>query len=205
MTLSWCPPRLVLSLIALSFTAVSSSLLSSPVVAQTASAKPAAREHDHDHEHDHAHEGDSLEQGKHVHGEVTINVALEGNSLAVELNSPALHVVGFERAARSPEEQRIVSEANTWLKSGASIIGVPTTALCRLQSVTYTPPASTAKHPDYRASYLYRCDQPTALAWVELWALRRLKGVEKVEFNLLNGSVQKQLDLDGNPGRVTLR
>ena len=205
MTLRWCPPRLVLSLIALSFTAVSSSLLSSPAVAQTASAKPAAREHDHDHEHDHAHEGDSLEQGKHVHGEVTINVALEGKSLAVELNSPALHVVGFERAARSPEEQRIVSEANTWLKSGAGIIGVPTTALCRLQSVTYTPPASTAKHPDYRASYLYRCDQPTALAWVELWALRRLKGVEKVEFNLLNGSVQKQLDLDGNPGRVALR
>lgn len=205
MTLRWCPPRLVLSLIALSFTAVSSSLLSSPAVAQTASAKPAAREHDHDHEHDHAHEGDSLEQGKHVHGEVTINVALEGNSLAVELNSPALHVVGFERAARSPEEQRIVSEANTWLKSGAGIIGVPTTALCRLQSVTYTPPASTAKHPDYRASYLYRCGQPTALAWVELWALRRLKGVEKVEFNLLNRSVQKQLDLDGNPGRVALR
>lgn len=205
MTLRWCPPRLVLSLIALSFTAVSSSLLLSPAVAQTASAKPAAREHDHDHEHDHAHEGDSLEQGKHVHGEVTINVALEGNSLAVELNSPALHVVGFERAARSPEEQRVVSEANTWLKSGAGIIGVPTTALCRLQSVTYTPPASTAKHPDYRASYLYRCDQPTALAWVELWALRRLKGVEKVEFNLLNGSVQKQLDLGGNPGRVALR
>jgi hypothetical protein len=199
MTLRWCPPRLVLSLIALSFTAVSSSLLSTPAIAQTSTAKPAAREHDH------SHEGDSLEQGKHVHGEVTINVALEGNSLAVELNSPALHVVGFERAARSPEEQRVVSEANTWLKSGAGIIGVPTTALCRLQSVTYTPPASTAKHPDYRASYLYRCDQPTALAWVELWALRRLKGVEKVEFNLLNGSVQKQLDLDGNPGRVALR
>jgi hypothetical protein len=205
MTLRWCPPRLVMSLIALSFTAVSSSLLSTPAVAQPATAKPAAGEHDHDHEHDHAHEGDSLEQGKHVHGEVTINVALEGNSLAVELNSPALHVVGFERAARSPEEQRVVSEANTWLKSGAGIIGVPTTALCRLQSVTYTPPASTAKHPDYRASYLYRCGQPTALAWVELWALRRLKGVEKVEFNLLNGSVQKQLDLDGNPGRVALR
>ena len=201
MTLRWCPPRLVLSLIALSFTAVSSSLLSTPAIAQTSTAKPAARAHDHDH----AHEGDSLEQGKHVHGEVTINVALEGNSLAVELNSPALHVVGFERAARSPEEQRIVSEANTWLKSGAGLIGVPTTALCRLQSVTYTPPASTAKHPDYRASYLYRCDQPTALAWVELWALRRLKGVEKVEFNLLNGSVQKQLDLGGNPGRIALR
>jgi hypothetical protein len=203
MTLRWCSPRLVLSLIALSFTAGSSILLSTPAVAQTAAAKSAAREHDHDHEH--GHDGDSLEQGKHVHGEVTINVALEGNSLAVEMNSPGLHVLGFERAARSPEEQRVVSEANTWLRSGAGIIGVPTTALCRLQSVTYTPPANTVKHPDYRAGYLYRCDQPTALAWVELWALRRLKGVEKVEFNLLSGSVQKQLDLGGNPGRIALR
>jgi hypothetical protein len=35
--------------------------------------------------------------------------------------------------------------------------------------------------------------------------LRRLKGVEKVEFNLLSGSVQKQLDLGGNPGRIALR
>jgi len=27
----------------------------------------------------------------------------------------------------------------------------------------------------------------------------------RVEFNLLNGSVQKQLDLGGNPGRIALR
>jgi Protein of unknown function (DUF2796) len=188
MNLRWHPTRLALSLMILSCVALAHG-----------------QNHDHDHAHDHAHEGESLEQGKHVHGEVTVNVAIEGNSLAVELNAPALHVVGFERAARSADEQRIVNEANTWLKSGAGIVGVPTTALCRLQSVNYTPPASTAKHPDYRASYLYRCDQPAALAWVELWALRRLKGVEKVEFTVLNGSMQKQLEFGSNPGRIALR
>ncbi|MBU3672580.1 MAG: DUF2796 domain-containing protein [Sinobacteraceae bacterium] len=184
MKLPWHPTRLALSLM----------LLSCMTLAQ-------GQTHDHDHDH----EGESLEQGKHVHGEVTINVALEGNSLAVEVNAPALHVLGFERAARSAEEQRVMSEANAWLKSGTSIIGVPTTARCRLQSVEFTPPSATAKHPDYRASYLYRCEQPASLAWVELWALRRLKGVEKVEFTLLNGSVQKQLELGSAPGRIALR
>ena len=203
MTLRWHSTRLVPSLAVLSCLALTASLLTPSALAQ--SAKPKSATHDHDHDHDHAHEGESLEQGKHVHGEVTINVALEGNSLAVELSSPALHVVGFERAARSAEEQRIVSEANAWLKSGTSIVGVPTTARCRLQNVTYTPPSSTAKHPDYRANYLYRCDQPSALAWVELWALRRLKGVENIEFNLLNGSTQRQLEFAGDPGRIALR
>ncbi|MFM8518777.1 MAG: DUF2796 domain-containing protein [Nevskiaceae bacterium] len=186
MTLRWHPTRLVLSLMLLSCMGLAHG-----------------QQHDRDHDHDHA--GESLEQGKHVHGEVAINVALEGASLAVEVNAPALHVVGFERAARSAEEQRIVSEANVWLKSGANIVGGPTTARCRLQSVNYTPPAATAKHPDYRASYLYRCEQPTSLAWVELWALRRLKGVEKVEFTLLNGNVQKQLEFGSDPGRIALR
>ena len=39
--------------------------------------------------------------GAHVHGKVVVNLALEGNTLRVELDAPAINVVGFEHAPRT--------------------------------------------------------------------------------------------------------
>ena len=47
----------------------------------------------HDHDHDHA-EHASL--GAHEHGVAQLNVALDGNTLEIELESPAMNLVGFE-------------------------------------------------------------------------------------------------------------
>jgi hypothetical protein len=147
----------------------------------------------------------ALEMGKHVHGAVTINLALEGDLLSVELDAPAVNLLGFEKSPRSDAERRQLADTNAWLASGRQIAGVPRSANCRLSSVTFEAPALGSEHADFRPRYVFRCSNPRALAWVELWVLRRLKDVEKTEVNLITTNSQSQQTLAPGALRVSLK
>lgn len=161
-----------------------------------AAAPSVGAKDDHDHDHDH---------GAHVHGAVTLNVALEGEVLVAETDAPALHVVGFEHAPRSQAERDAIVAADRWLASGRDILGVPRSANCRLDKVDYSPPKLDGGHADYRARHTFRCTRPSELTWVELWSLRRLRGVEEAQVNLITPSGQRQLKLTPGTLRVSLR
>lgn len=170
-------------------------LMTLSVLVPTAGADP---NQDHD---DHAAPG----LGAHVHGAVTVNLALEAELLVAELDAPALQVLGFEKAPRSAIERAAVSDVDRWLASGREFLAVPQTAGCRLLKTEYTPPALGGDHADYRVRTSFRCSRPNQLAWVELWMLRRLQGVEKVEVNLVTPSGQRQVTLPTGTLRVPLR
>ncbi|MFM7397236.1 MAG: DUF2796 domain-containing protein [Gammaproteobacteria bacterium] len=148
---------------------------------------------------------DAFEQHTHEHGAVTFNVAIDGNLLSVEFEAPAINVLGFEKSPRTDAERQAVAAADAWLSAGRDIAGVPRAAGCRLQSVTYEAPTLGSGHADYRPRYAFRCDNPVALEWVELWALRRLKNVESAEVNVISATVQRQETLAPGSLRVSLK
>ena len=166
--------------------------------ALTTALSPSATAHE-DHEHD------TLSQRKHVHGAVTVNIALEGPTLSVELEAPADNVVGFEKSPRTEAERKAIADANAWLASGRDITWVPGNAGCRLLSVDFVPPKFGSGHADYRARIAYRCANPSALDWVELRALNRLRELEQVEVNLLTATVQRQTELPAGTVRISLK
>jgi ABC-type nickel/cobalt efflux system permease component RcnA len=163
----------------------------------------------------------------HLHGKVVVNLALEGETLSAELDAPAINVVGFERAPRTDAEKRAVADVDRWLASGVGVLGVPVAARCERSGVTYTPPklggeshdhdhdhehehehgeeADAEAHADYVARFTYRCANPAALAWADLWLVRRLKNVAEVEVNLVTPQVQTQRTLGADAARVELR
>lgn len=158
-----------------------------------------------DHDHDHDHEGESLEQSKHEHGVVTFNLALEGELLSLEVDAPAINVLGFERSPRNDAERKVVADTHAWLSGGREILAVPGNAGCRAQAVSFTAPKLGSGHADYRPRYSFRCSNPAALGWVEVWALRKLKDVERAEVNLITPTVQRQQTLGGGELRVSLK
>ena len=162
----------------------------------SASAQPA-KDHDHDH--------DTLEQHTHAHGSVTFNIALEGELLVVELDAPADNVVGFEKSPRNEAERKAVADANAWFASGRNFAAVPGNAGCRLQSVDFVPPKFGSGHADYRGRFTYRCSNPGAIAWVDLWALRSLRELEKIEVNVITPTLQRQTELAAGISRVSLK
>ncbi|WP_016772972.1 ZrgA family zinc uptake protein, partial [Pseudomonas sp. R62] len=83
-------------------------LLALPFALLPLAAAHAVDEHDHDHEHG------SL--GAHEHGVGRLNAALDGQTLELELESPAMNLVGFEHAATSDADKAKVAAARAQLE-----------------------------------------------------------------------------------------
>ncbi len=145
------------------------------------------------------------DRGKHEHGAVTFNIALDGATLSLELDAPAVNVLGFERSPRNDAERKLVTDTHEWLAGGREMLAVPQNAGCRLQATEFTAPKLGSSHADYRPRYDFRCSNPAALLWVEVWALRKLKEVERAEVNLITPQVQRQQTLQGGELRVPLQ
>ena len=47
------------------------------------------------------------ELGSHVHGLTELNVVIANQNVQIEFISPAINLLGFERASNSPEENKL--------------------------------------------------------------------------------------------------
>src|SRR6185369_15254127 len=72
------------------------------------------------------------ELGAHEHGRGTLNIAIEGTKVTMELEVPGADIVGFEHAAKSPKEKSAVEKATIQLKSPLALFNLPPTAACRI-------------------------------------------------------------------------
>lgn len=183
---------------------VSLSCWSPVATAQQKHSHDDAQQQDHDHDHDHDHDGMQT-QGKHVHGIVTLNLALEGDLLSAQIDTPAIHVLGFENVPTTDAEKTARAAADAWLRSGRTILAVPRNASCKLEKVDYSAPKLGKGHADYRARFDFRCSNPAALVWTEFSALDKLQQVEKVEVNLITTTEQRQITLQSGARRITLQ
>ena len=69
--------------------------------------------HDHDsehaaedsHDHDSEHAGEKRQLDSHQHGVSTLKIALEGQNMQLELESPANDIVGFEHAPENNKQK----------------------------------------------------------------------------------------------------
>ena len=75
----------------------------------------AAQAANHEHNHAHAHE-EHGSLGKHEHGVASLNVALDGQTLEIQLQSPAMNLVGFEHEAKSDADKAKVTAARQHLE-----------------------------------------------------------------------------------------
>jgi hypothetical protein len=70
--------------------------------------------------------------GAHVHGIATLNVAVDGNQLLIELDSPAMNIVGFEHAPRTEEQREAVGQAKELLADAERLFLPSPAAQCTL-------------------------------------------------------------------------
>jgi len=91
--------------------------------------------------------------GAHEHGVGKLDFAQEGTALHIELDGPAMNIVGFEHAPSSEEDRKTLESALARLKDGAALFAFPEAASCRLVSAdAHTPlvdhKESNAHHED---------------------------------------------------------
>jgi len=166
---------------------------------------PLSLAHADDHEHDHG----SLD--KHEHGMSALNVALEGNKLEIELESPAMNIVGFEHAANSDADKSKVTAARAALEKPLALFSLPPAAGCVLQETDVESPlfgndehddhdehddAKGESHSDIDADYELTCSKPEALTTLNLAPFfKQFPGTSKVQVQLIAPGGQKGAEL----------
>ncbi len=110
---------------------------------ETPTAEPTDEDHgDEDHgdgDHDDGDHGDEdhndgderRELGAHEHGAAELTVAMAGGEVAIDLQTPAFNVLGFEYAPASEEEKTLLTESVAALAAG-NLLQLDPSAGCTL-------------------------------------------------------------------------
>jgi len=179
-------------------------LLALPFAMLPLAVAHAADEHDHEH--------GSL--GAHEHGVGRLNAALDGKTLALELQSPAMNLVGFEHVATSDADKAKVAAARALLEQPLALFNLPKAAGCvvenqELESPLFgdTPDADDdhdedAKdehhhdHSDIHAHYQFTCATPDALKTLDLANMfNAFPATQKIQVQLIGPSGQQGVDV----------
>ena len=75
----------------------------------------------------------------HQHGHGNLNIALEGSTLYIELETPGADIVGFEHPARSDEDKAAIADAMARLGDPIGLFGIPADASCTLVEASVEP------------------------------------------------------------------
>lgn len=68
--------------------------------------------------------------GAHEHGHGTLDIAIEGDTFAFELEVPAMDIVGFEHEASSKADKTAIEKAEITLAKGLALFELPEAAGC---------------------------------------------------------------------------
>jgi hypothetical protein len=169
----------------------------------------------HEHAHDHAHE-EHGSLGAHEHGVASLNVALDGQTLEIQLESPAMNLVGFEHEAKSAADQARVAAARQHLEQPQALFALPIEAKCAVQESQLDSPLFEAaehtehqhgdehSHSDIDASYRFACANAAALQTLELGSFfGTFPGTEKLQVQLIGPSGQQGAELTPNNSRLS--
>ncbi len=157
----------------------------------------------HQHAHDHAEDLMQM-HGSHVHGEVVVNMVLEGERLDVEMISPAMNITGYEHAPSTEQERQALAEAIDKLGVASNLLTLPAAAGCEPGDSTVET-SLTKEHADhdhkhtgeheedhaeFHVTHAFRCEKPGAIDSVTLTLLSDFPGVEKARLQWIHGQLQ---------------
>jgi len=167
----------------------------------------------HDHHHDHEHR----QHDAHVHGIAALNLALEGQEVHVELDSPAANIVGFEHAPSSGADQAALDQAVALLKNGDRLFRFNEGADCRMESVKVTSELlekdhgehehdrhehkhehEGETHSDIEATYHFECEAAGKLTQLSVELFEAFAGMHRLEVQYVIESKQGAAELTGD-------
>jgi hypothetical protein len=179
-------------------------LLALPFAMLPLTVAHAAAEHDHEH----------ASLGAHEHGVGRLNAALDGKTLELELESPAMNLVGFEHVASSDADKAKVAAARALLEQPLALFNLPKAAGCVVENQELESPlfgdapdadddhdedAKDEHHHDHseiHAHYQFTCATPAALKTLDLANIfNSFPATQKIQVQLIGPSGQQGVEV----------
>jgi len=158
------------------------------------------------------------EFGAHEHGRGTLNIAVEGNKVSMELEVSGVDIVGFEHAAKTAREKAAVDKAKTQLSAALTLFALPASAGCRVaetkieveigehdhdaKAEAQAPKSADAQigaksegHSEFHVEYALECAAPTNLTTIEFGYFRAFAGAQKLDVNVITPKGQNKFEV----------
>lgn len=109
----------------------------------------------------------------HVHGHAGLGVAIEGQELTIEFDSPADNLLGFEHAPKSAAEQKLAGEVLALISKPEKLFRLNPEAKCSASMPAIEAPLLlgrpvSGEHGDISATFGFRCAKPAALSQLDV-------------------------------------
>lgn len=162
------------------------------------------------------------EHGAHEHGVGQLSLAVEGNTVEIEITAPGADIVGFEHAAETEADRAALAAAAARLKDGAGLFRFPPKADCRLEDAEVHSAllddahdhekkhdhdkgqAHEAEgHAEFRAHYHFQCADPAALSHVDLGYFTAFPAARELEARTITAKGQGAQELTAERARLT--
>lgn len=170
-------------------------------------------------------EEQSRQLGPHEHGHGTLNIAIEGNKLELELEAPGMDIVGFEHEASTPEQKELVETARKDLGDGfLSLLVLPEAAGCKLDSSNVAvvaeehhyeeekqskdASAQEAEHEDhhtaFHATYQLTCSAPDQIKSIGFPFFERFPTSQELDITVIDEKGQSAYEVKRDSPKVEI-
>lgn len=164
------------------------------------------------------------EAGAHEHGRGTLNIAIEGTRVSMELEAPGTDIVGFEHAAKTSRQKAAVTDAKKKLSAPQALFAFPAAAGCALKEAKVEveglehdhghshgkakqgkkDDAAEEKHSEFRGTYAFECKTPSSVTAIDFGYFRVFAGAQKLEVNVTTSKGQTKLEATRAKPRIDL-
>lgn len=149
----------------------------------------------------------------HQHGHGSLNIAIEGKNIAMELIAPGSDIVGFEHEARTAEDKKRVETATQSLKAPSKLFVFSKQAGCILTSIDIEgfgedddkekhgtehdkhDHAEKEAHNEYHVSYELSCQAPSELTSIEFTYFDVFKRAEELDVSIVGEKGQSKFEV----------
>jgi len=161
------------------------------------------------------------ELGVHEHGRGTLNIAVEGNKVTMELEVPGVDLVGFEHAAKTRRDKSAVEKAKTRLMAPLALFALPASAACRVTEAKVEVEigehdhdakdagagkgaAKSEGHSEFHAQYALECAAPGNMTAIEFGYFRAFAGAQKLDVNVITPKGQSKFEVTRSNPNLSL-
>lgn len=157
--------------------------------------------------------------GPHVHGQGTLDIAIEGNKIEMELVAPGMDIVGFEHVASTDAQKAAVEKAKEKLTDVLNVFKWPAAAKCKTDAAnvesrkeTHAPgekdddddKPGEPQHSEFHATYTITCAAPENVTGMETVYFSDFSGGQLLNVNVTTAKGQTQAQMTRDKPTLSL-
>jgi hypothetical protein len=152
------------------------------------------------------------ELGPHQHGHGKLNIAIEGNKVSIELDTPGADIIGFEHEAKTKADKATLAKGMQQLSRPLQLFVIPAAAGCivkeakaEIEKGEHEDPgdhtaetkggAAEAQHMDFNANYVLECKKPGAIGSIRFDYFKFFAGAQELDVNVVSEKGQKSYEV----------